>query len=155
MTAVFSPLPLGLLEMLGNSELLVIFLVILLLFGGKKMPEFARGLAKSLREFRKAANSVEQEFKRALDEEEVQTTARRQGGAAADATEPTIMPPAPGGTVARTADTAADSPAGDEADGANADRHPPADEPAPKTEAPGSVAAKPVRPGAPADHHAG
>ncbi len=60
---------LALLDMLGGSELLVIFLLVLVFFGGEKMPEFARGLGKAIREFKKAASGVEQEFKRALEEE--------------------------------------------------------------------------------------
>ncbi len=39
---------------LGPSELLVIFFVIILLFGGKKLPELAKGLGKGIREFKKA-----------------------------------------------------------------------------------------------------
>jgi sec-independent protein translocase protein TatA len=47
---------------------MVILVVILIFFGGEKMPEFARGLGKAIREFKKAAGDVEQEFKRAIDE---------------------------------------------------------------------------------------
>jgi sec-independent protein translocase protein TatA len=39
---------------LGPSELLVIVFVIVLLFGGKKLPELAKGLGKGIREFKKA-----------------------------------------------------------------------------------------------------
>ncbi|MBL9185965.1 MAG: twin-arginine translocase TatA/TatE family subunit [Opitutaceae bacterium] len=55
---------------LGTPEMLMIFVVILLLFGGQKLPEFARGLGKTLREFKKAASGVEEEFKRALEDDE-------------------------------------------------------------------------------------
>lgn len=55
-------------EGLGAPELMLIFFVVLLLFGGQKLPEFARGLGKTMREFRKAASGVEQEFKRAIEE---------------------------------------------------------------------------------------
>ncbi len=44
---------------MGFSEILLIFLVILLLFGAKKLPEVARGMGQALREFRKAAREVE------------------------------------------------------------------------------------------------
>ena len=44
---------------LGFQELLLIFLVVLLLFGAKKLPELARGMGQAMREFRKAANEVE------------------------------------------------------------------------------------------------
>lgn len=39
---------------LGTTELLVIAGVLLVLFGGKKLPELSRGVADSIREFRKA-----------------------------------------------------------------------------------------------------
>jgi len=38
--------------MLGYSELIIIFLIVLLLFGGRKIPEIARGLGQGIREFR-------------------------------------------------------------------------------------------------------
>ena len=54
---------------LGGGEMLLIFFVILLLFGGQRMPELARGLGKSIREFKKATSGVEDQIKRALEEE--------------------------------------------------------------------------------------
>ena len=41
-------------SMPGPLELLVILLVVLLLFGGKKLPEFGRALGEGIKEFRKA-----------------------------------------------------------------------------------------------------
>jgi TatA/E family protein of Tat protein translocase len=55
---------------LGGPEMVLIFVIVLVLFGGQKLPEFARGLGKSIREFKKAAAGVEEEFKRALEEDE-------------------------------------------------------------------------------------
>jgi TatA/E family protein of Tat protein translocase len=55
---------------LGGPEMMLIFVLVLVLFGGQKLPEFARGLGKSIREFKKAAAGVEEEFKRALEEDE-------------------------------------------------------------------------------------
>ena len=42
--------------MFGSGELLLILGAILLLFGGKKLPEFARNLGKGIREFKNACN---------------------------------------------------------------------------------------------------
>jgi len=52
----------------GGPEMLVIMFIILLLFGGKRLPEMAKGLGKSIREFKKAASNVEDELKRAIEE---------------------------------------------------------------------------------------
>lgn len=48
---------------IGPGELLVIFLIILLLFGAKKLPEIAKSLGKGIQEFKKAAQDVKEEFK--------------------------------------------------------------------------------------------
>ena len=39
---------------LGGQEVIIIFIIVLLLFGAKKIPELARGLGKSMGEFKKA-----------------------------------------------------------------------------------------------------
>lgn len=44
---------------LGTGELVVIFLIILLLFGGSNLPKLTRSLGKSIREFKKAATDEE------------------------------------------------------------------------------------------------
>jgi sec-independent protein translocase protein TatA len=46
---------------IGSQELLVILLVVLLLFGGKRIPEIARSLGGGLRDFRKAMHDVQRE----------------------------------------------------------------------------------------------
>jgi sec-independent protein translocase protein TatA len=46
---------------LGTPEIILIVLVILLLFGAKKIPDFAQGLGKGIREFRKAAKDIQEE----------------------------------------------------------------------------------------------
>lgn len=46
--------------MIGSGELIVILCLGLLLFGGKKLPEFARNLGKGIREFKKACNGDEE-----------------------------------------------------------------------------------------------
>jgi sec-independent protein translocase protein TatA len=47
---------------LGAWEILLIALVILLVFGAKRIPELARGLGKGIREFKDATNDIKQEF---------------------------------------------------------------------------------------------
>jgi sec-independent protein translocase protein TatA len=51
---------------LGGSELMLIFLVVLLLFGGKKIPELMQGLGRGIREFNNAKNSVEDEIRQGM-----------------------------------------------------------------------------------------
>lgn len=48
---------------LGASEILIIVLVILILFGSKKIPELAQGIGKGMREFKKALHEVEDDIK--------------------------------------------------------------------------------------------
>ncbi len=48
---------------LGGQELLVIGLIILVFFGGKKIPELMRGLGSGIREFNNAKNNIEAEVK--------------------------------------------------------------------------------------------
>lgn len=47
---------------IGMQEMLVIFLVVLLLFGSKRLPELARSLGKGIREFKKATNEIKSEM---------------------------------------------------------------------------------------------
>lgn len=47
---------------LGMSEILVIALVVLLFFGGKKIPELMRGLGKGVRSFKEGMNNMEKEI---------------------------------------------------------------------------------------------
>ena len=52
---------------LGTGELLLIFLVILLLFGAKRLPELARGLGKGINEFKDAVETGKQGIMDAKD----------------------------------------------------------------------------------------
>jgi len=55
---------------LGATELVLIFLVVLLLFGGNKIPELMRGLGRGIREFNSAKNQVEDEIRQGMREAE-------------------------------------------------------------------------------------
>ena len=54
--------------MLGTWEIVAIVLVVLLLFGGKKIPELMKGLGKGVKSFKQGMNEVEKEIKE-LDED--------------------------------------------------------------------------------------
>lgn len=58
---------------LGVPELIIIFLVVLLVFGAKRIPEIARGLGKGIREFKDATTDI----KRELNADEPATPPRR------------------------------------------------------------------------------
>ncbi len=53
---------------LGVQELLLIFLVVLLLFGSKRIPDIARGLGKGIAEFKRAMQETKDELSRSIDE---------------------------------------------------------------------------------------
>ena len=53
---------------LGTSEIIAIVLVILLLFGGRKIPELMRGLGKGVKSFKQGMNEVEDELKKPLED---------------------------------------------------------------------------------------
>ena len=57
--------------MLGTWEIILIVLVILLIFGGKKIPELMRGLGKGVRSFKDGVNGVEED-----DQEKGKTKAK-------------------------------------------------------------------------------
>lgn len=54
---------------LGMSEILLIVLVVLLFFGGKKIPELMRGLGKGVRSFKEGMNEIEKDIKETTSEE--------------------------------------------------------------------------------------
>jgi sec-independent protein translocase protein TatA len=91
MTPVFAIItvlpPLAFIDGVGGPEMLLILVIVLLLFGGDKLPEFARGMGKTVRELKKAASGVEEEFRRAMEEDE-----RKKAVAALEAANPSPPP---------------------------------------------------------------
>ena len=53
----------------GGGEIFLILVVVLLLFGSKKIPELARGLGQGIREFKDATNGVQRELERSMYEQ--------------------------------------------------------------------------------------
>lgn len=63
---------------LGTGEIILIVAVILLLFGGKKIPELMRGLGKGVNSFKQGMNEVEEELKRPIEEANQATQAKEE-----------------------------------------------------------------------------
>jgi len=59
-----------LISMPGGSEWIIIVLAVLILFGGRKIPEFMRGLGKGMREFKDAKDNIKSEIEAGMKEKE-------------------------------------------------------------------------------------
>lgn len=55
---------------LGTTEIILILIVVLIFFGGKRIPEFARGLGKGIREFKDAASGIKNEIEKEASTED-------------------------------------------------------------------------------------
>lgn len=54
---------------MGTGEIVVVALILLLLFGGKKIPELMRGLGRGVREFNDAKSGIKSEIQKGMNEE--------------------------------------------------------------------------------------
>ena len=63
-----------LLSMPGGSEWILIVIVVLLMFGGKKIPELMRGFGKGMREFKDAKDNVKNEIEEGMKEKDTKDT---------------------------------------------------------------------------------
>lgn len=57
-------------SMPGGMEWVLIILAVLILFGGRKIPEFMRGIGKGIREFNDAKNNVKKEIEEGMNEKD-------------------------------------------------------------------------------------
>jgi sec-independent protein translocase protein TatA len=62
---------------IGAQEIILIFLVILLLFGAKRIPEIASGLGRGLREFKKAMRETQDEVEKVGEEKKVEDKTKK------------------------------------------------------------------------------
>ena len=90
---------LAFLQNINGPEILLIFLIVLLLFGAKRLPELFGSFGKSIREFKKATSEVEEDIRKAMDEKPAQpkpkaTPAPKQVEAESSAPEPSDEPSA-------------------------------------------------------------
>jgi sec-independent protein translocase protein TatA len=70
--------PLLAIAMPGWQELLVILIIVLILFGAKRLPDLARSLGQSMNEFRKAKDEFDRELHKSAQELEVKEPAEKQ-----------------------------------------------------------------------------
>ncbi len=61
---------------LGPSELIIIALIVLLLFGGKKIPELMRGMGKGIREFNNAKDGMRDEIRKGMNDDEPNSSSK-------------------------------------------------------------------------------
>lgn len=62
------------LSMPGGTEWILIILAVLILFGGRKIPEFMRGLGRGIREFNDAKTNVKKEIEEGMNETDQKKT---------------------------------------------------------------------------------
>jgi len=65
-------------DLLSPSHLVLIFFVVLLLFGGKKIPDLMRGLGRGIREFKDAKDNVQREIEDHVNEDRKTTSTTKQ-----------------------------------------------------------------------------
>ena len=75
---------------LGGGEIILVLAIALILFGGKKLPELAKGLGQGIREFKKATNNASAEMQHVF--EETHTASSKQLSPAAGDTQRIVSP---------------------------------------------------------------
>ena len=91
---------------IGMPELIIIFVIALIIFGPRKLPELGKSLGKSIAEFKKASNELRNTLEEEIRLEEQKDAATKQATASAAPASSTAVPPANTEPV-RTADHSA------------------------------------------------
>lgn len=65
-------------NLFAGPDLFLILLIVLVLFGAKKLPELARGMGEAIKEFSKAKNEFDRELTRPIDEPKIQPAPEAQ-----------------------------------------------------------------------------
>ena len=87
---------------IGMPELIIIFVIALIIFGPRKLPELGKSLGRSLNEFKKASNDLQNTLEQEIKlEEQKETAAARKAEAPVDSTTITPDATAPSQTVSR------------------------------------------------------
>lgn len=64
--------------MFGLNEIIIIGLIILLLFGGKKIPELMRGMGKGIKSFKQGMSEVQDEVNKAVNDDDIAALNRKR-----------------------------------------------------------------------------
>lgn len=78
---------------LRAPELILIFLVVLLLFGAKRLPELFKSFGKSIKEFKKATSDIENDVRNAMDAEDEPTHSPLAESKQVEASTPAVEAP--------------------------------------------------------------
>ena len=78
---------------IGMPELIIIFVIALIIFGPRKLPELGRSLGKSLAEFKRASNELKSTLEDEIRLDEQRAEAAKTAAAAPPAAAPTAAPP--------------------------------------------------------------
>jgi len=79
---------------IGMPELIIIFVIALIIFGPRKLPELGRSLGKSLAEFKKASNELKSTLEEEIRLEEQRSTLEEKKAATAQSAQSVTAPPA-------------------------------------------------------------
>ncbi len=86
---------------LGFSELLIIFVIALVIFGPSKLPELGKGLGRGIKEFKKATQSLEEEVSQAVKDMDKATEPKNNSPTPVQNAIPTAAAPAPASAPAK------------------------------------------------------